>query len=133
MHKVTVNRKKLLGTLINNKHEHIAAYAEAITEYRHELVVFLKDQLDKLASRIDEIEECETLDIPNIHFDKPKPVSYEDHYIRAIKMLEMSVDDHITLTPEEFACYVMDQWDWKKQFVHTNTLYSKSKLSAKPH
>jgi hypothetical protein len=38
-------------------------------------------------------------------------------------MLEMSVDDIIVLTSQEFDCYVMDNWTWKQNVTVRNSSY----------
>jgi hypothetical protein len=39
-------------------------------------------------------------------------------------MLEMSVDDTITLDAQDFDRYVMDNWDWSRFALSTNTAYA---------
>jgi len=39
-------------------------------------------------------------------------------------MLEMSVDDTITLDAQAFDRYVMDNWDWSRFALATNTAYA---------
>ena len=38
-------------------------------------------------------------------------------------MLELSVDDVITLSETEFDQLVMDEWNWKQSFVATSSFY----------
>ena len=40
-------------------------------------------------------------------------------------MAEMSVDDTLELTEDEFAMYVMDQWRWKQSFTDTTDRYTR--------
>ena len=42
---------------------------------------------------------------------------------RVIMMATMSVEDTISLSEDEFAMYVMDQWRWKQDFAETTLRY----------
>ena len=42
-----------------------------------------------------------------------------------ILMLEMSVDEELTVRSDEFACYVMDDWLWKDDWQVSNAGYFK--------
>jgi len=39
-------------------------------------------------------------------------------------MLEMSVDETITIDAQAFDRYVMDNWDWSRFALATNTAYA---------
>ena len=58
-----------------------------------------------------------------LHFDLPVPHDHSAEYDRAIKMVEMSVDENLELTEPEFAQLVMDDWGWKQQFTASNSRY----------
>ncbi len=38
-------------------------------------------------------------------------------------MLDMSVDDIIVISADDFAMYVMDDWRWKDAFTASNSRY----------
>ena len=57
------------------------------------------------------------------------PVSYEDSYTRAIRMLELSIDDVVELDETTFNQLVLDEWTWKNQFTTSSTFY-KTVLTA---
>lgn len=59
--------------------------------------------------------------------DLVAPENYISDYIRAIAMLEMSVDDVISLSQIQFDQYVMDKWVWKDSFKAINATYSSTK------
>ena len=40
-------------------------------------------------------------------------------------MTEMSIDDTIILSEDEFAMYVMDQWRWKEAFNDSTLPYTR--------
>jgi len=53
-----------------------------------------------------------------------EPSNHVKDYDRVITMLEMSVDDTITLDAQAFDRYVMDNWDWSRFALATNTAYA---------
>jgi hypothetical protein len=57
-----------------------------------------------------------------------EPMDQTRDYDRAITMLDMTTADDIELTPEQFQCYVMDDWSWKHQFSASNSNYTRTKI-----
>ena len=53
----------------------------------------------------------------------PEPEDHTDDYDRILAMADMSVDDTLELSEDEFGMYVMDQWRWKQSFTDSTTLY----------
>jgi hypothetical protein len=53
-----------------------------------------------------------------------EPSNQVKDYDRVITMLEMSVDDTITLDAQAFDRYVMDNWDWSRFALATTTAYA---------
>ena len=51
------------------------------------------------------------------------PQSYEAEYTRAMRMLELSVDDTIEVEQDVFNQLVLDEWHWKMSFTASNTMY----------
>jgi hypothetical protein len=51
------------------------------------------------------------------------PELHLDDYEIAIKMLEASVEDEITLEPGDFDQLVLGNWSWKEQWTATNSRY----------
>jgi hypothetical protein len=52
-----------------------------------------------------------------------QPADHTADYDRAIQMLELSVDDVITLTTADFANLVQDQWMWTQQWARSTSHY----------
>ena len=46
-----------------------------------------------------------------------------DNYTRAIRMLELSVEDVIEIEEHIFNQLVLDEWGWKQQFTAMSALY----------
>lgn len=116
MKTVKLNKAELLDIVRANKEKHIAEYAESVDDYKAAAVKLAKDNL-KLANTgaLDRIGAMNSM--------PSAPVSYEDSYSRAIRMLELSVDDVIELEEQIFNQLVLDEWTWKRQFVASASLY----------
>ncbi len=56
--------------------------------------------------------------------DLGPPIDQTKEYDRAVRMLELAVDENIELTEQQFANYVMDEWQWSQHFMAMNSLYS---------
>lgn len=110
---VKIKKSELLETLRKNRQEHRAIFEEAQVGYRAEAIKLLDKALqDAKAGR--------TI----ITFVKlNSPIDQTKDYDRAIKMIEMSVDENIEISEADFANYVLDDWHWKQNFMTTNAFY----------
>lgn len=116
MRTVKLDKKELLGIVRANKEKHIKEYVEAVEDYKVAAVKIAKANL-KLANTAD------LGAIGRIQAMPSAPVSYEDSYSRAIRMLELSVEDVIDLEETIFNQLVLDEWNWKRTFAVSNALY----------
>lgn len=116
MKSVKMNRQELLDIVRKNKETHIAEYQEAVAGYLQKVVETAKKNL-KLANTGDLAQIAKTERPP------AQPVSFEDAYHRAIRMLELSVEDVIDVPEDTFNQLVLDEWSWKHQFSTTVGLY----------
>ena len=116
MKTVKIKREELLAVIRENKEKHIAEYIESVEDFKKAVVVITKNNL-KLVN---------TGDLTNIGKVKTLPAtpsSYEQSYIRAIRMLELSVEDIIELDDTTFNQLVLDEWGWKSNFQSYGSLY----------
>lgn len=113
MDKVTVNKNELLATLRENRDKHVETYERAAAGYRERAIRLLNERLELAKSE-------KNFDL---HFNLQEPTDHTDEYNQAIKMLEMSVEDHVVITDYEFRQFVMDKWNWKDTFVTTTSMY----------
>lgn len=116
MHSVKINREELLQIVRENKEKHIAAYNEAVADYKTAVLKIAKDN-QKLAASQDLENFKKIKAVPGA------PVSYESSYSRAIRMLELSVEDIIEVEETVFNQLVLDEWSWKNAFVMSNSTY----------
>lgn len=116
MRAVKLNKEELLKIVRANKEKHVKDFAEAVEDYKAAVLKIAKDNL-RLAKSGDLAKIAEMKSFPN------KPASYEDSYARAIRMLELSVEDVITLEEDVFNQLVLDEWSWKRGFMAASALY----------
>lgn len=116
MHAVKVNRKELLKIVTENKEKHIAEFNESVEDYKAAVIKLAEANL-KLVKTGDLEQIAKTKPMPG------RPVSYENNYTRAIRMLELSVDKEIDVEEDVFNQLVLDEWAWKNQFIASASLY----------
>jgi hypothetical protein len=114
MNTVKVKREELLAKVRSNREAHRTLFIKAQEGYR-KLVIEELDRMLKDAKEGLRIQRSVTLTEPSNHVKD---------YDRVITMLEMSVDDTITLDAQAFDRYVMDNWDWSRFALATNTAYA---------
>jgi len=61
------------------------------------------------------------------YINLPVPVDHTLEYDRVIKMIELDTREEITLNENEFAQFVMDDWQWKREWVGTVSNYTSAK------
>ena len=111
---VTAKTQAVLDTLRTNRETHAKIVAEAREGYVNKAKVALEQ-------RLSELKEGK---IVRLQFSLSAPVDHTRSYDTAIKMLEMHQEDTIVLTSEQVSCFVMDQWNWKNQWLLVNRAYS---------
>ena len=116
MRSVKIDKHKLLDIVRENKVKHITEFEEAIIDYKAAAL--------KVANEHLELANTGDLDkIAQIKAMPSRPKSYEDSYARAVRMLELSVDEIIELEETIFNQLVLDEWTWKMSFTASNSLY----------
>lgn len=125
MRRVNIEKNKLLEKVKENLEKHIKEYNEAVEDY---IAVVQEICVENVKTAKRNLKVSKEMNGVNGDFNLPKmfpstPVSYENEYNRAIAMLEMSADEIIELESEVFNQLVLDEWEWKRNFEMTNTLY----------
>lgn len=110
---VTVKKDALLEVLRTNRTAHRDVFDKALTGWKRTVLETLESAYDdaKAGKRF--------LGIISIE----QPADHTREYDCIIKMIEMSVDETVTLDSGTFACYVMDDWSWKGQFTRSTSQY----------
>jgi AICAR transformylase/IMP cyclohydrolase PurH len=116
MNSVKMNRLELLKIVRENATKHVADYDEAVADYKIAVAKLAKANL-KLANTGDLEEIRKIKNLPQ------SPMNYAENYTRAIRMLELSVEEIIDVEEHIFNQLVLDEWGWKQQFTIQNSLY----------
>lgn len=116
MNAIKMSRVELLAIVRENKKAHVISYNEAVGDYKI-LVLQLANENAKFAATANIAEFKKMKNIPS------PPVSYEDSYTRAIRMLELSVEEIIDVSEDIFNQLVLDEWAWKRSFATSNIGY----------
>ena len=114
MRSVKIEKTSLMQIVRNNRDKHVKEYKEAIEDYKSGVLKVATDNLERAKTG-----NLETF--KKIENRPPEPVSYEKEYSRAIRQLELSVDDVIEIEDDVFNQLVLDEWQWKGQFAATNS------------
>jgi len=116
MNAIKMNRQELLAIVRENKIKHVAEFEESVTDYKA-LVLQIAQANAKLAKtgNLDEFKKMKAM--------PQSPQSYETSYARAIRMLELSVEEIIEVEEDVFNQLVLDEWDWKRGFVAASAMY----------
>lgn len=115
MKQVTINKLELVTAIGINMAQHREVFLEALDGYR-------KAQIDLLERDLARLKSGRSLE--NAIRYLPAPADHTRDYQRVLKMLAMHVADTIEMSQEDFARYVMDDWQWKRDFLITSANYS---------
>lgn len=117
MRTVEIKREDVLKTLRTNRVKHEETQGKALKVWAQKLQERLQDTLQALA------KGQTPKDVYDMVSDIERPTDVLQAYDDAIAMLEMDVRATITLTADEFKCYVQDRWDWKRDWLTSNSKY----------
>lgn len=118
MQNIRLPKDEILNRIKENRTEHVEIVEEARQNYKQQMV-------EKLQEKINDVEAGKDV---SHHIDLPKVVDHTEDYDRAIEMIEMSVEDTLIMSTEDYARYVNDDWDWKHQFRMSNAGYTTGKF-----
>jgi len=113
MNDVTVEKAELLVIIGKNRDEHRAIFEEAVEGYR-------KVILAELEQRVEDVKDGKAIS-HMIHLQAP--VDHTDDYSRVIRMLEMHIEDTVAMPESDFSAYVMDDWQWMRDFLSNASSY----------
>ncbi len=114
MNSVKINKKELLQIVRNNREESAKEYSEANQEYERLMIENLGEAINEIKTN-GRIKDADIYLVP--------PIDSSSCYDKIIKMLEISVDDVIELTHEQFSEYVLDNLPWRRYAKTTNQKY----------
>lgn len=110
---IKVNKARLSEQLRANREKHVREYQEAVAGYRERLITVLARKLEAAKKR-------EHVDH---RIDLAVPISRVPEYDQALAMLEWEEEETLTLSPDEFRCFVLDAWPWRDEFKQIHADY----------
>ena len=142
MREIKVRTIELLEKVRANKEKHVREYKEAVQGYKE----LAADRIQRAALKateelgrasrhaLEQVERMTDKDIEEglgnvivllqqVAFTLQVPESHEKDYDQVIMQLEMCVDNTIMVMSDEFACFCMDDWDWKQDFKKLSSTY----------
>jgi hypothetical protein len=114
MDRIKVKKTELLEILKKNRKAHNGIFREAQDGFRKVVIEELEKRLEA-ARKGKRIEQYMRL---------PEPQDHTRDYDRVIAMLEMDLSETVELSEQDYAQYVEDDWEWKRQFLGTSRAYS---------
>jgi len=151
---VTMDKNKLIEILKENKDKHDAIFDAALEGYWEAAKVKIEEKKKEFSSFFAETQKdiefqfskfLEKLDskIPlsntasvalkfnvNQFLGIIYPENHSTDYEKAIRKLELSIFDKVTLSEEEYERYVLNNWEWRNSFLASNTSYINSAVPA---
>ncbi len=120
MEEITVKKSRLIEIITKNRTEHRAIFDEACVGYAKMMEQELETRLKEIRSG-KKIVRITAMAVP------------EDHtgdYDRVLKMLDLAEETEIVLQERDVAMYIMDDWQWKQNFLISNSHYSVAAMRA---
>jgi len=114
MEKIKVNKNELISVLKTNRDKHAQKYTEASAGY----VMMVETELKK---KLKEVRSGNDFDLNFHHLQKPE--SHVENYNDAIGMLEVSIDENISISMEDYLKYYKNKWEWCNYWSSQNTAY----------
>jgi hypothetical protein len=113
---VLVKKDALVEELTTNREKHLKEFEDLEAEYKRAVEVALTEAMETFGmdGTVPERDFISRL---------PVPRSHTEDYDAALKMMEMSQDTELELSENEFQTYVMDNWDWKREFAGASAFY----------
>lgn len=113
-----IAKPKLLKILIENRERHRRAFAAALDGWREEAEKQLSETLGALRAG----------KRPQIRLHLPVPEDHTRDYNRQITMTELHAGETLKLSESDAAKFVMDDWDWKRQWLLSNSAYASAAI-----
>lgn len=120
---------ELKDVISANLAKHIETYEEAMCGFRETVKDELRTNLELVEQlgddwQLEDLNEGERLFGRNqFYLSISAPENHEEDYTRVWDMLDMTSDEEIELTEEQFNKYIRDQWDWSEGFRMSTAAY----------
>lgn len=123
MNAIKMNREELLKIVRANKEKHEAAFIESVADHAVAMIVIAEKNKKVALANLKLVKAGKHEKLASTTGWLQAPKSFAPEYARAIRMLELSVDEVIEVEEDVFNQLVLDEWSWKQNFVGTQALY----------
>ena len=120
MKPLTFEKFKVIEKLKENRKKHVANYESAKIKFKERA----EEQAKAIVESVRSFDFSDDLTLKKT-IDLPIPVSYEEEYDRAIMALEMCKDTEIVMGNDDVQRYLMDKWEWRRNFESVTNSYLK--------
>ncbi len=117
---VRVSKDALINRIKDNRDKHRTIYEEAMEGWKRTVIQELERAYDQALKGERFLNRVFV----------PRPEDHTDEYDTVIELLEMSLDEELELTQQEFANYVLDKWRWRDAFLTTASNYGVGQFRA---
>jgi hypothetical protein len=114
MDEIVVTKSKLIAIMKDNREKHHEIVLEAQAGFRAKVIERL-DEMLKIAAAGKKID---------INVGLQLPQDYTHEYDTVIGMLELDINPEVKLDYTQYKNWVMDEWQWSRQFTTSNASYS---------
>lgn len=113
MEKVLVKKLDLRAKILINRNKHWDVFLKALKVYEEQAIIAFQNRIEALRNG----------EIVDSYLRLERPQDHTRDYERVLQMLDMSVDDEIELSENDFGRYVMDDWEWSQGFIANTSSY----------
>lgn len=99
--------------------QNLAKHNEVLKQAKDGYIKAVKMHLEK---HLADVQAGKKVNL-RVFADLEAPMDASAEYQTIISMLEMSTDEVIELTHQQFKQYVQNQWNWRANFVNQNRKY----------
>jgi hypothetical protein len=114
MKEVKVRVEEVLKIVRKNKGKHDMIYKAATEAYW--------EKAEKVLNKC--LKDIRNKKIISAYLDLSVPTDHGSDYERVIRMMELSVDKDIVLDDVSFSKFILNNWDWKQEFVRITRTYA---------
>jgi len=118
----TIKKDALLKALKENLKLHDELHGEAVEKFWERVAADFEAKVTEARGLITNQQLDRGRVSIGISFSKPE--NHAKDYQAVIKMIEMEVEDVIELDEHEFRQYVLNDWNWKDEFLTSNAMYA---------
>ena len=114
---VTMNTSELIDIVTKNMSSHITEFNTAFKAYSIKLLVVVENLRRSI------IEGKTDFMFDDI-FNLPRPTSHEEEYRNTLHLLKNHKGTTIELNTVDYKQYVLDEWNWTRNFKGVSATYS---------